>query len=298
MPIHMRMRKLRGPHMKKSMPFEPFRTHTQPVNIAALEERFDAGTEVTLELMKANGLGTRKDIPVKVLAKGEITKAADRPRPRLQRRRARAHRGGRRHLHCSSRARARPLRRGRRSRGARPSTRIGRSAGCGAGARCAADEPMLATILNAFQVADIRKKIAFTAGDAADLPARLARAGAGRQPDGGQQHPEAVRRLEHPRAAEPLLRRRPLADRDLRARHHALHHRLDHPAAAAGRGAVAGKALQGRRGRAGADHPVHALPHRRPRFRAVDRLRVPLPQRCRRKPANPSSRSSTRRTSS
>jgi hypothetical protein len=36
MPIHMRMRKLRGPHMKKSMPFEPFRTHTQPVNIAAL----------------------------------------------------------------------------------------------------------------------------------------------------------------------------------------------------------------------------------------------------------------------
>jgi large subunit ribosomal protein L15 len=57
------------------MPFEPFRTHTQPVNIAALEERFDAGTEVTLELMKANGLATRKDIPVKVLAKGEITKA-------------------------------------------------------------------------------------------------------------------------------------------------------------------------------------------------------------------------------
>jgi len=42
MPIHMRMRKLRGPHMKKSMPFEPFRTHTQPVNISALESRFDA----------------------------------------------------------------------------------------------------------------------------------------------------------------------------------------------------------------------------------------------------------------
>ncbi|MGH7071498.1 MAG: 50S ribosomal protein L15 [Acetobacteraceae bacterium] len=75
MPIHMRMRKLRGPHMKKSMPFEPFRTHSQAVNIAALEGRFDAGTEVTVELMKANGLGTRKDIPIKVLAKGEITKA-------------------------------------------------------------------------------------------------------------------------------------------------------------------------------------------------------------------------------
>jgi large subunit ribosomal protein L15 len=75
MPIHMRMRKLRGPHMKKSMPFEPFRTHTQPVNIAALESRFDAGTEVTLELMHANGLATRKGVPVKVLAKGEISKA-------------------------------------------------------------------------------------------------------------------------------------------------------------------------------------------------------------------------------
>ena len=75
MPIHMRMRKLRGPHMKKSMPFEPFRTHTQPVNIADLESRFDAGSEVTIELMKAHGLGTRKDVPVKVLAKGELSKA-------------------------------------------------------------------------------------------------------------------------------------------------------------------------------------------------------------------------------
>jgi large subunit ribosomal protein L15 len=75
MPIHMRMRKLRGPHMKKSMPFEPFRTHTQPVNIADLESRFDAGAEVTIELMKANGLGTRKDVPVKVLAKGQLSKA-------------------------------------------------------------------------------------------------------------------------------------------------------------------------------------------------------------------------------
>jgi large subunit ribosomal protein L15 len=56
------------------MPFEPFRTHTQPVNISSLEERFEAGTEVTVELMKANGLGTRKDIPIKVLAKGELSK--------------------------------------------------------------------------------------------------------------------------------------------------------------------------------------------------------------------------------
>jgi large subunit ribosomal protein L15 len=75
MPIHMRMRKLRGPHMKKSMPFEPFRTHTQPVNLAALEDRFDAGAEVTIESMQARGLATRRGVPVKVLAKGELSKA-------------------------------------------------------------------------------------------------------------------------------------------------------------------------------------------------------------------------------
>jgi large subunit ribosomal protein L15 len=75
MPIHMRMRKLRGPHMKKSMPFEQFRTHTQPVNIAALQDRFDAGTDVTLELLRERGLATRKGVPVKVLAKGELSKA-------------------------------------------------------------------------------------------------------------------------------------------------------------------------------------------------------------------------------
>jgi large subunit ribosomal protein L15 len=75
MPIHMRMRKLRGPHMKKSMPFEPFRTHTQPVNVGDLEKRFDAGAQVTIEILKAHGLATRKGIPVKILAKGDLTKA-------------------------------------------------------------------------------------------------------------------------------------------------------------------------------------------------------------------------------
>ena len=40
-PIHMRMRKLRGPNKKMSMPFEMFRTHTQPVNLDDLEARFD-----------------------------------------------------------------------------------------------------------------------------------------------------------------------------------------------------------------------------------------------------------------
>jgi large subunit ribosomal protein L15 len=72
-PIHMRMRKLRGPHMKKSMPFENFRTVTQPVNLADLDERFDSGAEVTPESLREKGLAKRSD-PVKILARGDISK--------------------------------------------------------------------------------------------------------------------------------------------------------------------------------------------------------------------------------
>jgi large subunit ribosomal protein L15 len=74
-PIHMRMRKLRGPHMKKSMPFEKFRTATQPVNLADLEARFEAGAEITPEALKAQNLATRRDVPVKILGRGEISKS-------------------------------------------------------------------------------------------------------------------------------------------------------------------------------------------------------------------------------
>jgi large subunit ribosomal protein L15 len=73
-PIHMRMRKLRGPNKKMSMPFEPFRTHTQPVNLADLERKFDDGASVDLDALRAAGLGTRKNIPVKILGRGELTK--------------------------------------------------------------------------------------------------------------------------------------------------------------------------------------------------------------------------------
>jgi large subunit ribosomal protein L15 len=74
-PIHMRMRKLRGPTMKKSMPFEKFRTRTQPVNLRDLEERFDSGAEVTPDSLREAGLATRRDVPVKVLGDGELSKA-------------------------------------------------------------------------------------------------------------------------------------------------------------------------------------------------------------------------------
>ncbi|MFM8762401.1 MAG: 50S ribosomal protein L15 [Solirubrobacterales bacterium] len=74
MPIQKRMRKLRGPNMKKSMPFERFRTHTQAVNIGDLDARFDSGAEVTIEALGAKGLGSRPGVPVKILAKGQISK--------------------------------------------------------------------------------------------------------------------------------------------------------------------------------------------------------------------------------
>jgi large subunit ribosomal protein L15 len=74
-PIHMRMRKLRGPTMKKSMPFEKFRTRTQPVNLSDLEARFEDGAEVTPDSLRAAGLATRRAIPVKVLGRGQLTKA-------------------------------------------------------------------------------------------------------------------------------------------------------------------------------------------------------------------------------
>jgi large subunit ribosomal protein L15 len=72
-PIHMRMRKLRGPHRKMSMPFERFRTRTQPVNLSDLEQRFKAGAEVSPQTLREAGLAKRSD-PVKILARGELSK--------------------------------------------------------------------------------------------------------------------------------------------------------------------------------------------------------------------------------
>jgi large subunit ribosomal protein L15 len=72
-PVHMRMRKLRGPHKKMSMPFEKFRTHTQPVNLSDLDSRFKANAEVTPASLREAGLAKRRH-PVKILARGEISK--------------------------------------------------------------------------------------------------------------------------------------------------------------------------------------------------------------------------------
>src|SRR5919112_3441683 len=73
-PLHMRMRKLRGPNKKMSMPFEMFRTHTQHVNLDDLEARFDDGASIDLAVLKTSGLAKARDVPVKILGRGELTK--------------------------------------------------------------------------------------------------------------------------------------------------------------------------------------------------------------------------------
>lgn len=71
-PIHMRMRKLRGPTKKTSMPIGPFRTRTQPVNVDDLARLFKAGDKVDAESLAAKGLATRKNVAIKILGRGEI----------------------------------------------------------------------------------------------------------------------------------------------------------------------------------------------------------------------------------
>jgi len=44
------------------------------VNLLDLEARFESGDAVTLEALHSHGLATKKGIPVKILAKGELSK--------------------------------------------------------------------------------------------------------------------------------------------------------------------------------------------------------------------------------
>ena len=74
MPIDMRTGKLRGNTSADAMPIGPFRTYNQPVNVGSLDERFDAGADVTLDALKAAGLISKLSVDVKILGEGELTK--------------------------------------------------------------------------------------------------------------------------------------------------------------------------------------------------------------------------------
>jgi len=67
MPLHRRVPK-RGFH-------NHFRTEYAVVNLDALAELFDAGTVVTPDLMREKGLVRGKRLQIKVLARGEVSKA-------------------------------------------------------------------------------------------------------------------------------------------------------------------------------------------------------------------------------
>ncbi len=73
-PLYMRLGKQRGPYSKDAMPVGPHRTSTVPVNVAALEERFDTGAEVTLEALVEKGLIRNTRTDVKLLGQGDLTK--------------------------------------------------------------------------------------------------------------------------------------------------------------------------------------------------------------------------------
>ena len=66
MPLHRRVPK-RGFH-------NPFRTEYAVVNLDAIEKLFESGAEVTPELLREKGLVHGKRAPIKVLARGDVSK--------------------------------------------------------------------------------------------------------------------------------------------------------------------------------------------------------------------------------
>ncbi len=66
MPLHRRVPK-RGFH-------NPFRVQYEVVNLDTLAQKFDAGTIVTPDMLRERGLVGGRNRPVKILARGEVTK--------------------------------------------------------------------------------------------------------------------------------------------------------------------------------------------------------------------------------
>jgi large subunit ribosomal protein L15 len=66
MPLHRRIPK-RGFH-------NPFRVEYAVVNLDALAARFDDGADVTPELIRSSGLVRDARLPIKVLARGDVSK--------------------------------------------------------------------------------------------------------------------------------------------------------------------------------------------------------------------------------
>jgi large subunit ribosomal protein L15 len=68
MPLHRRV-------PKRGFNNTDFRTEYEVVNLDQLEARFDAGATVTPDVLRSAGLVNGRDVRVKVLARGEVSKA-------------------------------------------------------------------------------------------------------------------------------------------------------------------------------------------------------------------------------
>ena len=174
----MRMRKLRGPNKKMSMPFEPFRTHTQPVNLDDLEARFDAGAVRRPRRAAGRRPGHAQGHPRQGAGPRRAVEAADRARPRVLEDRARADRGRGRH----------DRRRGVTSKAGDDRHDLQRLPG--------PRDPQEAALHGAA---------------AGALPARRLHPRPGREHRGGQADRGELHRLQRPRPAEPVQRRRAVA---------------------------------------------------------------------------------------
>ena len=73
MPIYMRLGKQRGQYSKDAMPIGPHRTFMAAVNVRDLE-RFDAGAEITPQLLAESGLIRNAKTEVKILGFGDLSK--------------------------------------------------------------------------------------------------------------------------------------------------------------------------------------------------------------------------------
>ena len=171
MPIDMRLRKLRGNTSADAMPIGPFRTYSQPVNLRDLEERFEAGDEVTPETLKAKRLIRKVSVDVKILGVGELTKKLSVTAHGFSKTARREDRGRRRHRHVAPRRarRRRSSKATRRSR--RPRSRTTTPADRGRGDRrggrarraAARGRRMFSWLANAWRVPELRRRVLFTA---------------------------------------------------------------------------------------------------------------------------------------
>ena len=285
MPIYMRIGKLRGSTSKDAMPIGPVPHVHAAGQRPRPRPRFDAGDEVTPETLVEKGLIKNTKTDVKLLGDGELTKKLTVRVHALLGDRAREDRGGRRHRRAA--ARAEGAEEARKRKAAKPRGR-------GRGRAAAEAEPEVAEAEDAAEsrrgarrrrsVLLARERLArpraaparaLHGGDPRALPPRLVDPGAGRRPDGDRATSAAaggtilgLLNLFSGSAlsrfslfalgimpyvtASIILQLMTVVDPDARA------------------------AAEGGRGGLREDQPVHALPDRRARRGAGDRLRVPL----------------------